>query len=621
MALHINSLTRNISAWDRIGVNPTVRTWITDGVPLQFSDIPSFYIRNQKFTKQEYQFLQHEIQSLLKAGLIESCNYKPICVSPLKCVPKKSGGFRMVTNLFHFNQFIHAPKFQYENIQSVGDVIQAQDQLVTLDLKNGFFHIKVLESHRDYLGFEFHGCFYRWAVCPFGLCSSPYYFNKVLKVVTAFLREQGIRSVLYVDDILVLAQHSFITDHRDFVLDTLCELGFCINYEKCCLTPSCQVEFIGYIINSCGPNDTPWLYIPFPKIKKLKKDIKRCMAKGFIQARSLAKICGQAIAMSRAVFPGKLKLRHIYALLSTRSSWSDQLPLNTKVIEQLNWWLCHLDGWNGSPLLVKSPDAQVWTDASDSGWGCVLNDQEASGIWDSDIVNEHINFKELITILYALLCFKDNLQGKTVKIMCDNTTSVAYIKNLGGPTSKLTELAEAIWAFALQHSIVLQVMHVPGISNVHADHLSRLAHRYEWQLNPGLFNQIDNMWGPHTVDRFASFATTQLPIYNSRFLDPMSSGVDALSQLDWGEHNNYVNAPFRLLNRVIQTLINQRAYATIIAPYWPNQAWCQEIQRLLIAPPLRIRLSKGTIWTNGPAEPLKNRRWKLFAWRVHGGKN
>ena len=621
----VDSLYSKINAWDRIGVTSTVREWIVSGVPLIFKQccvLPTFHIRNHKFTNQEVIFIKQEISSLLDSGAVEQCNYKPVCVSPLLCVPKKTGGFRLVTNLFELNNYSHAPKFQYENINCVGEVIQPGNHLVTLDLKNGFFHVKVALEFRDYLGFQFQGKCYRWAVCPFGLNSSPYYFNKILRCVTTFLKENEIRHVLYVDDILILSQPAVIVDHRDFVLQTLDELGFLVNFEKCSLIPESRCDFIGYIVDSCGPGDLPWLFMQTTKIKKLKKDIKRCILKGYVQARCLAKICGQAIAMSRAVLPGKLKLRYIYSLLATKSSWTDILSLTPESTEQLLWWLEHIDDWNGSPLVTNPVEVQIWTDSSDTGWGCVLNDKEGSGVWDSDIACEHINFKELLTILYALLCFRDDLQHKSVRILCDNMTAVAYVRNMGGPILKLTDLAESIWAFALQNNISLQVLHVPGLDNCHADYLSRLSQQYEWQLNPALFAYIDRLWGPHTVDRFASLATAQLPTYNSRYLDPMTAGVDALSQTNWEQENNFVNAPFRLLNQILRTIVHQKAWATIIAPYWPNQAWCQKLLDLQVDPPLRIKMSNRTILRAGPqTEPLKNRRWKLYAWRVYGGIN
>ena len=74
--------------------------------------------------------------------------------------------------------------------------------------------------------------------------------------------------------------------------------------------------------------------------------------------------------------------------------------------------------------------------------------------------------------------------------------------------------------------------------NQHADKLSRRASPYEWMLHPQLFRYLDNVWGPHSIDRFASMTSTQLPNYNSLWFDPLTGGVDALSQTDWADHNN-----------------------------------------------------------------------------------
>ena len=95
--------------------------------------------------------------------------------------------------------------------------------------------------------YTFQGSYYHWTVCPSGLNSSPFYFNKILCLVTTFLRQQGIIVVLYVDDFLVTAQPSLIVDHRSFVIQTLGEVGFMINFDKCRLIPSNLAEFIGFI--------------------------------------------------------------------------------------------------------------------------------------------------------------------------------------------------------------------------------------------------------------------------------------------------------------------------------------------------------------------------------------
>ena len=38
-----------------------------------------------------------------------------------------------------------------------------------------------------------------------------------------------------------------------------------------------------------------------------------------------------------------------------------------------------------------------------------------------------------------------------------------------------------------------------------------------WRVNPSVFKMFDALWGPHTVDRFASDSNAQIVRYNSRF--------------------------------------------------------------------------------------------------------
>lgn len=610
-------------AWDRIGASNTVKQWITEGVHLPFAEDTScegFYVKPRILNSKESEFVSKELLKLEFIGTIQRVVQRPKCVSQIKFVPKKNGKLRLITDLRLLNEHLDSPHFQCEGINTASKLVKHGDYMCKTDLKDGFFHIPIYQPHQTYLGFEYNGTYYVWCALPFGLCCSPYFFNKCLRPIVTFLRAQGIRVVLYVDDCLIIARQSCIVDHRDFVLQTLQELGLVINFDKSQLEPSTRIEFLGYIIDTCSHTDGPWLYITARKIHKLKKDIRRALQAGCIQARLLAKIAGQAIAMAKAILPGKLRLRGLYSALQTRSSWGDKVTLDDRAKEDLSWWLQALDGWNGSPMTPRQVDCQIWTDASNSGWGATYDGLECSGSWGLDLCSKHINEKELQAVHLALKSFAFVLTDKCVQIMSDSATTVAYLNNLGGPKANLTQVAESVWATALQHNIDIIARHVPGVTNTQADYLSRISTRYEWMLHPGLFQQLDYLWGPHTIDRFASLITAQTSVYNSRYLDPETAGVDALAQTDWREHNNYVNPPFRMLGQVLQVICQQRATATVIAPLWQGQYWFPQLQSMLIAPPFHIPVSTRTIIKIGMdcPEPKKNKSWKLYAWRISG---
>ncbi|XP_043199553.1 uncharacterized protein LOC122389279 isoform X2 [Amphibalanus amphitrite] len=306
-------------------------------------------------------------------------------------------------------------------------------------------------------------------------------------------------------------------------------------------------------------------------------------------------------------------------------SWDEAMPWSPEAREDLAWWLTSLDGWNGRLLVPPaSCDLQLSTDASETGWGATLSTpvaQTASGFWRPEVSAETSNFRELLAVYFALLSFCSTLRGKTVEILSDNITVVALINKLGSADRRLDAIAQNIWEFAFEHQVMLVAHHIAGYLNVDPDELSRIPLRHEWTLHPAVFQQLERMFGPHTIDRFASLSTALLPVYNSRFRDPGTAGVDALGQNDWQQHNNFINPPFRLVARVLDAVQAQRAEATLIAPMWPGQPWMERLRRLSVCPPLRLPpVTQACIplLPHQQIEPHRNRRWTLFAWRISG---
>ena len=131
--------------------------------------------------------------------------------------------------------------------------------MITVDLKSGFYHVPVPAEFQKYLGIYYQGVYYVWTALPFGLKCSPFYFNKVLRCVVRYLREQGLRLVMYVDDCLLMCNRSVATDHKDLWTHVLQELGWHINYEKSSLEFEQQKLYLGFVVNSCGPDGFPWI--------------------------------------------------------------------------------------------------------------------------------------------------------------------------------------------------------------------------------------------------------------------------------------------------------------------------------------------------------------------------
>lgn len=619
-----NTLRDNIGYWETISDNTTVLHWIREGVKLPFSTKPdNFYFNNRQFTALEAEFIDKEVSRLQKSGCIVQCR-NPRFVSPINVVPKKQG-FRLVSDLRHLNKHISPPSFVYESIEDVLKITNVNEHMVTWDLEQGFHHIPIHPEYSDYLCFKWKNAFYKWTVTPFGGNFSPYYFCKTVREVVKHLRQNDLKTVSYVDDFYLCDDASLIEGKIEYARQELGKLGWHINLKKSCFTPKTECKFIGFLVQTGVDDKAVWLKVPKNRIDKVKKDIKRILKKDQVTARALARIAGQIVSMTKAVTPAKLLLRNLYQCLRSRTSWQDLLTLDIESIKDLRWWLKAFEAWNGRAFRHQSISIEIATDASAEGWGATMlsSGLKAQGYWTTAQSYKSSNFRETLAVLLSLLAFLSQVKGKSVTILSDNVSAVSYINMQGGPAMELSRIARAMWSLALKHNIQLKAQHLKGVLNVQADTLSRLSSQYEWCLHQKVYDYLNVLWGPHTIDRFATMATTKCIKYNSRFLDPASMGVDALLQEDWGQENNYVNPPIRLLDQVLDIICQQQATATVIAPEWKAQWFYQRLKQLSVAPPIKLPKAKLFCTQMGiqTPEPLKNHKWTWFAWRISGKGN
>ena len=152
-----------------------------------------------------------------------------------------------------------------------------------MDLKDGFYHIPINQNYQAYLSIQFEGKFYSYVVLSFGFCLSPYFFAKVLRPVVKYLRSQGVRLSLYVDDFLICASVSLITDHTDLIKHTLDDLGLKINIEKSILVPSQVIDYLGYTIDATGKHVK--IQAHKSRVARIKRQIKTVL-KGMVLGRT-----------------------------------------------------------------------------------------------------------------------------------------------------------------------------------------------------------------------------------------------------------------------------------------------------------------------------------------------
>ena len=152
----------------------------------------------------------------------------------------------------------------------------------------------------------------------------------------------------------------------------------------------------------------------------------------------------------------------------------------------------------GQPLHPLSHALQLFTDASNEGWGAHLGDSTARGVWSEVESQLHINFLELKAVFLALRSFELLCRNQIVLVATDNTTVVAYINKQGGMKSgSLCALLWRLLSGCHPRGIVLRARHIPGRLNVIADKLSRHNQviQTEWSLDQTVFNLLCSEMG------------------------------------------------------------------------------------------------------------------------------
>jgi len=205
-------------------------------------------------SKKLSELISQEIEAMIQKGAVEEVDPRSSVegfYSRLFLVPKKDGKHRPVINLRPLNAFLRHQHFKMEGIHVVRDLLQQGDWMARIDLKDAYFAVPVCPSDRKYLRFKWQSKGYEFTCLPFGLSTAPRVFTKVLRPVITYLREKGIRCVIYLDDILIMNQDKeTLREDVALALTLLEALGFLVNYVKSSLSPVQVLVYLGLVIDS-----------------------------------------------------------------------------------------------------------------------------------------------------------------------------------------------------------------------------------------------------------------------------------------------------------------------------------------------------------------------------------
>jgi len=612
-----------LSAWAQISKDPWILDLIQYGFKLEFLETPigCDSIANTFLNAEQTKICDEEIKSLLGKGAISPSKGTGF-FSSIFVIPKKSGGFRPIINFKKLNKYVLYRHFKMEGLNTVNHTVRAGDWFVKLDLQDAYLTVPIFKEHQQYLHFSWKMINYHFTCLPFGLSSAPWAFTKLMRPIVAYLRKAGIRLVIYLDDILIMAQSKLeAISAVETVRFTLESLGFIINESKSICDPTQTIEFLGIMINSL----TLAFSLPIRKVESLINSCKKVLNSKTILLRDLATILGNLNWTAIAVPYARSHYRecqrfYIEKLRELSNNLNSCVTLPSIAKKELSWWIENVNPSTHKFIYTSDPSLEIFSDASLSGWGAVCNGIKTNGPWSDSESKRHINELELIAALNSLMCFTSESINCAVSLRIDNTTAVTYINKLGGTKSKrLCNIALKIAHWCETRNIEIQAFYLPGYLNVLADRESRRCQNAgDWKLTTEAFNLISREWDPK-VDLFASAWNAQLPLFVSWLPQPGSWRTNAFS-LDWKNLQGYAFPPMNLIQNCLSKIIRDQASLILICPYWPSQSWFPILLELAVDIP-RIFSFQSNLLSSAQKEnhpQILDGSLRLVAWKLSG---
>ena len=540
-----------------------------------------------------------EIQKMLSMGVIEQSEHEENeVISPIFLVEKPDGSHRVILNLKKFNECIEYEHFKMEQLSAATQLMKKNCKMASVDLRHAYYSVNVDPQDRKYLKFYWRGQLFAYTCLPNGLANCPRYFTKLMKPVFASLRSLGLLSAAYIDDSYLQGQNEEeCQENIDKTVELLTFLGFTVHKKKSVLTPTTKLKYLGFILNS----EEMTVSISPEKAVKIKENCQHLIEKQKFSIRDLARVIGQIVAC----FPGtkygplfyrKLEKQKTLALKQAAGNYEAKTSLTNEAKKELEWWIKNA-GIDVFPLLNEKAVVHMETDASLKGWGAVCENEKTGGRWKKTEMEMHINALELLAIEFALLSFSNIVKNKHVKILCDNTCAVTYIRNMGGSKSEMcNDIAHRIWVWCQMKQVDITITHIAGAKNIDADEKSRnFNDAPEWMLNPNIFEKLVQKTFLPEIDLFATRLNHQVPKFVSWKPDPEAMAIDAFS-IKWNVWDKvYLFPPFSMIQRALQKLYNDEAEALFILPNWPTAVWYPQMMRMLIRQPIKIPKSQRTL--------------------------
>ena len=591
-------LKQFVQQWSEMGVSPYILEVLGEGYRIPFKKLPEMVyhpcMESKSANPQTEERLEEQFQDLIEKQVIEEVPepYGQSYFSIIFMVPKSNGKWRPIIDLKRLNKYIDGPHFKMDDVQKVWDSLIPDQYAFSLDLKDAYLHVPVHRKSRKYLRVWRKGVVYQFRALPFGLCTAPLIFTRIVSEVKKIVQNQGLRMLSFLDD-WICQVHSLSLGYQqaEYLINLVGSLGWLINWEKSDLTPSQDFIHLGVRWRL----DLNRVYPSPENVEKVKQTLMTFLQSPSPTAVMWQSLLGSLTSQSRYVQFGRLHVRQTqWNLMRNWTQGVDpqdqRVESSPQVREELLWWWNQLQNPQGVPLVLPEFDLHIFTDASSQGWGAIVGDTRFHGKWTQEESSRHINYLEMRAVTNTLERLEEPA-GTRILVASDNTTTVSYINKQGG-THSWSQMEETLDLFQVvqENQWYIQARHIPGKFNVVADQLSRIDQVVptEWSLHPKVVNDIFERWFKPQIDLFATRYNRKCQLFVSPVPDDEAIAVDGLTMSLEGLEL-YAYPPHQILMKLIQRFrMCKRCRLIVIAPNWPIQRWFPVLMDLTVAEPIQL---------------------------------
>ena len=309
--------------------------------------------------------VQNHLQEMLESGAIRPS--QSAWCNAVVLVQKKDGSLWFCIDFCCLNACTKKDSYPLPRIQEVLESLVCAGYFSCIDLKSGFWHIKMEEASKQYTTFTVGNLgFFECNHMPFGLCNAPATFQRLMQNCLGKLNL--IYCLIYPDNLIMFSQT--VEEHLHWlhvVFDWLREYNFKLKPLKCSLFKK-EINYLAHQVSKQGiwPSNTNLKAIAECVLLQTYTEIQaflglvghyRWFIKGFAQ---IAQPLNEHLAGEGA---------------SRKSEWVSLSEDALEVFQALK------QACMSSPVLAFANymDFLLKTDASKEGLGAVLSQKQADG--------------------------------------------------------------------------------------------------------------------------------------------------------------------------------------------------------------------------------------------------